>query len=656
MFQRLASLAFLVFILTPALSQLPSFSWVKVMGGNSWDDSFSMTRDISGNTYISGYFSGTADFDPGTGVSNLTASGTENGFIVKLDAADNFIWVKQLKGEIVEPFDIKIDAFQNIYVTGYFTGLNADFDPGSSTNYLNATGGYDVFILKLSASGDFTWAKNIGGYGNDVAYNILFDNASNVYITGVFGSATDFDPGPGVFNISCSGVTDVFILMLTSGGEFLWCKAFGGYLFDVPWHTVQDATGNLYIAGTYGAIVDFDPGPGVASYTSAGNRDAFLLKLTSQGEFCWVKCIGGIELDEAEQLFIANTGEVYLAGYFDNTVDLDPGPGVEIYTAPIGHNTFITKYDTAGNYIWTKVFAGDGNDPTTIVKDLNGNLLITGHFSGNMDLDPGPGQFNIYTSTASTGHVTFMVRLTSSGDFISGSYLPSTNHTIVSRTIIDPSGEIYMGGMFAGTSDFDPGSGTHNVTSNSADVFLLKLTMPSTLPVQLLQFTGTQTTDRKIKLDWTVIVNDAEYFIIERSSNGQGFFSIGSIKSLFSINQDYSFIDQYPSNGSSLYRLKIIHSDGSITYSKVIKIEAGNSNRLIVFPNPAKQLLYVIPNEISSPASVDVIDATGRVILSGKYPANTVIYSVDIKTIPRGAYTLVLRSVKNVLTTRFVKQ
>src|SRR5688572_22852639 len=93
----------IIFILIFSASKI-SFSqtlhWVKQMGSTDWNEGTAIATDATGNVYSIGIFYGTVDFDPGTGVFNLTASGVqmEDAFISKLDSAGNFIWAGQIGG------------------------------------------------------------------------------------------------------------------------------------------------------------------------------------------------------------------------------------------------------------------------------------------------------------------------------------------------------------------------------------------------------------------------------------------------------------------------------------------------------------------------------------------------------------------------------
>ena len=127
---------------------------------------------------------------------------------------------------------IAVDAAGNVYTTGYFGGT-ADFDPGPGTYNLTSAGTYEMFISKLDSSGNFIWAKQMGGNSSlDYAtgLSITLDAAGNIYSTGPLEGTVDFNPGPGVFTLSAIGVNRTrasFVLKLDADGNFIWAKQTG---------------------------------------------------------------------------------------------------------------------------------------------------------------------------------------------------------------------------------------------------------------------------------------------------------------------------------------------------------------------------------------------------------------------------------------------
>ena len=135
------------------LTSAGSFGWAERLGGGGIDAGSSIAVDGSGNVYTTGAFSGTADFDPGSGTTNLTSAGLSDVFVSKLTSAGALGWAKGLGGSGIDTgVGIAVDGSGNVYTTGAFSGT-ADFDPGSGTANLTSAGGTDVFVSRLDGAG-----------------------------------------------------------------------------------------------------------------------------------------------------------------------------------------------------------------------------------------------------------------------------------------------------------------------------------------------------------------------------------------------------------------------------------------------------------------------------------------------------------------------
>ncbi len=371
-----------------------NFIWAKSCGGKGNQIGQSIKVDAMGDVYTTGIFQDTIDFNPGTGVANLSAVGEEDVFILKLDANGNFLWAKSFGGiEMDRGYSIAIDAEGNVYTTGYFIDT-VDFDPGTGVTNLSAVGGKDIFILKLDPNGNFVWAKSFGG---TEGIGIAIDGMGNVITTGYFSDTVDFDPGTGVMNLTSAGETDIFILKLDANGNLLWAKSCGGYWIVGGGISITfDATNNVYTTGAFDGTVDFDPGTGVKNLSAMGESDIFIQKLDAQGNFIWAKTFGGNDFDQSYSIAIDAESNVYSIGDFVGTVDFDPGTGVANLSAVKDGDIFIQKLDAQGNFIWAKSFGGEGhNFGSSIDVDAANNIYTTGLFRNTVDFDPGTDVKNL---------------------------------------------------------------------------------------------------------------------------------------------------------------------------------------------------------------------------------------------------------------------
>ena len=374
-----------------------NFLWVNQIGGKNIEEGYSITTDVNGNVYASGGFQDTVDFDPGAGTSNLISNGKFDIFIQKLDTNGNLLWVMQMGGTGWDyAFSITTDANGNVYTTGKFQNT-LDFDPGAGTAILTSTGSNSMFIQKLNTNGNFVWVKKCDGTGgNALGRSIVIDVNGNLCITGSFYGTVDFDPGSGTTLLTTVGNRDIFVQKLNVNGNLIWVKQIGGTDRDVALSITTDASGNLYITGYFTGTVDFDPGLGTKLLTSAGDEDVYVQKFDVNGNFLWVKRIGGMDNDIGYSITTDVNGNVYLTGSFSGMVDFDPGSGSKYFTASGIRDIFIQNLDSNGNLLFATHMGGIGiSQGHSIIIDSYGNICTSGFFFGTADFDPGAGSANL---------------------------------------------------------------------------------------------------------------------------------------------------------------------------------------------------------------------------------------------------------------------
>ena len=453
-----------------------SFEWARNLGGGGVEYGNAITTDAAGNVYVAGYFTGTGDFNPGTGTLNMTAAGAEDIFVTKLSPSGQLIWARQMGGtESDQCFGIAVDAMGNVYTTGYFRGT-ADFDPGTANFNLTTVSamGPDVFVSKLDSSGNFKWARQLGGVAWDQATGIQTDAWGNVYTTGYFQSTADFDPGTNTANLTTTGGFDIFVSKLDSAGNYLWARNMGGPIADFSNGLAVDESGSVYTTGIFQNTGDFDPGAGTASLTSNGGYEVFVSKLDSTGAYQWAKGMGGSSTDWGYGITVDASDNVYTVGFFEGTADFDLGAGASNLTSFGGSDAFISKLDASGNFVWAKQLGGSASDlATAITTDKAGNPVLCGYFNGTADFDPGAGTTNLTSAGADD---IFTCKINSNGTLRWVKQTGGLSNDYSFSIKADRSGNIYTSGLFNGIADFDPGAGTANLNSDmGGHVFAQKL-------------------------------------------------------------------------------------------------------------------------------------------------------------------------------------
>ncbi|MEP6795032.1 MAG: hypothetical protein ABJB16_11945 [Saprospiraceae bacterium] len=454
--------------------------WAKSFGGTGDEICFSMALDPSrdGGIYSIGKFSGTVDFNPGGGVYNLTSAGGDEIFNSKWDADGNFQWARRLGGSLADVgLSIALDASGSIYGTGKFEGV-ADFDPGAGVFNLTSSGNADIFIYKLNASGNFIWARGIGGTGTDIGFSIAVDPSINggVYTTGQFSGLVDFNPGSDTFNLSGVGDPDMFISKLNDQGDFVWAKSMVGDVVGKSITIDTSDVGYVYTTGYFNGSVDFDPGTGSFTLTAAGENDIFISKINFSGEFKWAKRVGSEGDDQANSIALGKQGNICYTGFFRDTVDFDPGPGISNLQG-LGHmDMFTSNVDTAGHFLWAKkigdiMISGAGLTAMAVDQE-DGSVYLTGSFVGRVDFDPGPDTF--YMTGLFYSNI-YILKLNNQGLF---SWVKNFGTFQVATTAIaiDPaSHDVLTIGNFSGALDFDPGPGIFTLWPGDGDMFISRL-------------------------------------------------------------------------------------------------------------------------------------------------------------------------------------
>ncbi|MBI2968117.1 MAG: SBBP repeat-containing protein [Bacteroidetes bacterium] len=453
------------------------YQYAKSVGSFNSDIGYSIATDGSGNAYITGSFNATTDFDPGPGVANLTPNGITDIFLAKYDADGNYVWAKNI-GSINGynyGYDITVDNSGNVLVTGSFRNI-VDFDPGPGTADLTSVGGAtpDIFFAKYDANGNYVWAKNIGSTDYDEGYSIAVDSTGNVFITGFFRDAADFDPGAGTVILTAtgpSGSDDIFFAKYDANGNYLWAKNVGSKYGDEGRSISIDDSGYCYLTGYFGDTADFDPGIDTFNLITA-LVSAFCSKYDANGNYLWAKKIGS---DNSFGYGITNDGDgnSYVTGYFSGTGDFDPGPGTANLMSLGNEDIFFAKYDVNGNYLWANSIGSTSYDYGYCIDvDTTGNVYLTGYFSGTADFDPGAGAALL---TPVGNNDIYFAKYDVNGNYIWANKIGSANYDYGYSIAVDDGMNVFITGFFWGTADFDPGSATANLTNvGFEDIYFAK--------------------------------------------------------------------------------------------------------------------------------------------------------------------------------------
>jgi len=373
------------------------YVWAHALGGTvGGNDAYAIAVDPSGDVVVSGDFAGTVDFDFGSGDASHTAVGSLDMFLLKLDKDGNFKWVNAIGGRYADYANcLNIDAASgNILVSGGFADL-VDFDPSLVGTPLDASKG-GLFLAQYDKDGKYKWAGNIGCNGGSQYLNAMAKDAKgNIYVTGSFNGAADFDPGPGSAMMTSTGLQDVFLARYDSAGKYTWSKHMGNYPNVAMGNgLVVSKSGALTIAGIFYETVDFNGGSGTPLKLTAlfpVQPNIFMAQYDLDGNCKWANNIGASTSSggsiNASGLSIDKYDNLYMSGYFSLKTDFDPGSGIAFLTSK-QIDMFFAKYDPSGEYLWAHslpqhngVVVGGSVSEATIRTDDAGYIFLSGSFA-----------------------------------------------------------------------------------------------------------------------------------------------------------------------------------------------------------------------------------------------------------------------------------
>ncbi len=441
--------------------------------------------DAAGNTYVTGEFVGTVDFDKEHASGVLTpdtltaASANRAAFLAKYATDGQLIWVYKLDtpnaptadpGNAMVGFSLAIDSRGNvnaaddlIWVVGRFR-TEATFTGPSGQTILGNGNSLDAFVLRVDATGAQQLLMAIGGTQDDIARGVALAPDGGVFVSGAFQNTVDFDPGTGTANLTSAGNFDAYVLQLDPSGNFVRVGRLGGPADDRAVDVASDGAGDVWAVGYFRNTTT---GLATLSTIPAGaDRDAFVLKLEPNGTgftATVAQQYGAEGVDEAHSVAIDADGNVIVGGSFQLAVDFDQSStGAFTLTSGGDDDVFILKLDSGGGFLWARQMGGYRSDALAdLAIDSQGNIYSTGSFIDTVDFDPLDGTY--YLSTApQTNPQGFVQKLDSSGKFVWAAQVgeQTTSNVNPNGIAVDAAGRVVSVGSFAGDVDFDPTDGT----------------------------------------------------------------------------------------------------------------------------------------------------------------------------------------------------
>jgi hypothetical protein len=333
------------------------------------------------------------------------------------------------------------------------------------TNFSNSILFIFVLLFSLTSwaqSPIFSWGSNIGGGNDDFATKVVNSTNGNTIVVGTYASNT---MSIGSINLTNFGNYNMYVAKHNQSGTVIWAKSFGQYQLDYCNSVSADRFGNVYIAGEYSsASVTFDSI--VLTNLTPGTASAFVAKLDSNGAVKWVRSANATSGSRATGIKVDAFDQIIVGGhFFGSTVTF----GSIVLTNSALFDSFIVKYDSAGNAIWAKSIQGPNSEYIRgISADNLGNVVVTGiYFGATIVFDT-----ITLTNSAANNSEIFLAKYDSNGNVLWAKSYGGISGDLSNSIAVDTSGNVIIAGHFGSpTVTFGAFSLTN---SGNGDIFVVK--------------------------------------------------------------------------------------------------------------------------------------------------------------------------------------
>ncbi|HKR04109.1 MAG TPA: SBBP repeat-containing protein [Bacteroidia bacterium] len=637
------SLFFLIYEKVNA--QAPSWLWAKRAGaGGTGCSSNSIATDISGNVFITGSYNGNSMAFDTINLGNQIPS-TSEMFIAKYSALGNVLWAKDAGGSDNEVgYNVATDGNGNVIVAGSFYSPTITFWSTTLTNTDSTGNTPDIFLVKFNASGNVIWEMSFGGSDDEFCNSVATDDSGNVLVTGYFKSPTITFGTTTLINDSAGYSSDIFIAKYDASGNVLWAKSAGENFEDRGCGIATDSNGDVLMTGSFsGSSITF----GTTVLTNAGVHGAmFIVKYDAAGNVLWANSAGsgaGGGLSGNSVAADGNGNILVTGGFWTSTITF----GTIVLTNAGNQDLFIVKYDAAGNVLWANSAGGNIDDVgKSITTDANGNVLITGYFSSSILT------FGNIVLTNYGARNTFIVKYDTSGNMLWATRVGGSGIDEGLCIATDVNGNSLLTGYFTDTTIvFDPFILTHsNPGFFHSELFLAKLgtcsayftLYPDTIPLNWIAVNqATGVAPLTYLWDWGDSTTSTGA-TPSHTYNTPGYYNIClTITDAAGCTSTYCDSSTYIFRGSS--NNAIITINVVLPNTTNIIEQTANENGVIVYPNPAQDLIQ-INSTIDFPATeIILFDASGREVMEKKFNKSA---AFSVKHLTAGIYFYKIKDAK----------
>ncbi len=321
-----------------------------------------------------------------------------------------------------------------------------------------------------AASAQYLGVQTWGGTDTDQLNALAVDAQGRVFALGGFRGTSDMDPSLVVTPLTAVGGQDIFLSCFTPGGTWDWATQLGGDVHDNAQGLAVDAE-HVFVGGEFVDTLE----AGNSDVVSNGSSDGLLACYDPFGTLLWVTGVGGTGTDYINDLAVDGAGNVLAIGYFQGTVDFDPGPNEHLVSALGSDAMFLWKVSASGNLVWVRAWSGSSSENgLAVAVGAEDDIWIGGGYFEDLDLDPGAGTVEV--EAPSFEQNAFVVHLDMEGVFLFGGDFGGNGTDGVHDLKLDADGNVLLTGSFSAAGDFDPGPGITPLEHvGGPDSFVLKL-------------------------------------------------------------------------------------------------------------------------------------------------------------------------------------
>ncbi len=388
----------------------------------------------------------------------LTSKGDKDIFLIKISANGSVNWTKRAGGAFADDVTaITTDQNDNIICAGNFR-LLADFD------HLTLSAGQNpnaIFLVKYNADGQLLWGKAINGTGLKDIGDVACDKAGNILVAGFFEDSLAIADTV----LQSEGNTDLFVAKFTPAGELTWALR-QGQSGDTRGTAVGlTADSDVVIAGY------FNDTTRIADTVLTANtydRDAFLTRISKDGQPLWAKKAGGVFDDDVTALALDSNDHIYLSGYLVGVMRLSDQLSIQSSTGM--PDFFVLKYAPDGSPLLARALGGTLTQQAMDLALWEEQPVIVGFYQGDMNFDG-------FSFSAGSNFNSFIAAFDSNLTCRWAKNIVSNASAFATRIGVENQ-TIWAGGSFIGQADFDEQS--IRASGNSFDVFLAKTALMPT--------------------------------------------------------------------------------------------------------------------------------------------------------------------------------